>query len=420
MTYITRTQEGAIRAHLSRPEITVILGPRQVGKTTLMKKLRAELKEKAKPTGFYNLDIDVDADLFESQQRLVDALRLEFAERPAVIFVDEIQRKRDAGLFLKGLYDRDLPYKFVVSGSGSLELKEKVVESLAGRKRVFLLMPLSFREFFDFKTAYQYGKARAEVAKVYSGLMDGLFREYMVFGGYPKVVLAENREEKRAELQEIFLSYLDRDVATIIGVGNPYAYQRLMRLMAQRVGHFVNYSGLAVLSRLTSPTVRKYLWYLEKTFMIHCIPPFYTNPEKEIVKSPVCYFTDMGMANLGRRDFEVFSNDTHAGMMFQNFIFLLLQDLLANTFTALKTWRSKSKAEVDFVLDTADSPIPVEVKFADYDKASIPASLKSFIRTYQPSQAFIVNKSKEYRLNHHSTEIRVLPYWKLEDALREL
>ena len=417
MEYIVRTGEAAIRAHLSKPEITVILGPRQVGKTTLMKKLMAEIRQAGRPVGFYSLDIDTDSGLFASQQRFVDALRLTFAERPAVVFIDEIQRKQDAGLFLKGIYDRELPYKFVVSGSGSLELKEKVIESLAGRKRVFHLMPLSYREFFDFKTAYKYKDNRQQAAAIHPDLMDGLLKEYMTFGGYPKVVLAENEGEKRAELQEILLSYLDRDVAAIIGVDRPDAYQRLMRLMAQRIGHFVNYSGLAVLSRLSSPTVKKYLWYLEKTFMTKCIPPFFTNPEKEIVKSPACYFTDLGIANLSRRDFQLFSSEANAGMVFQNFVFLLLQDLLSDTFFELKTWRTKSRAEVDFIIDTGSLPIPIEVKFADYNKPQIPASLKNFIRSYHPKRAFVVSKSGDFVVNYQEAEVHIIPYRSLDSTI---
>ncbi len=413
MKYIVRKAETAIRAHLAKPEITIILGPRQVGKTTLMKKLMAEIRQTGRPVGFYNLDIDTASGLFSTQQHFLDALRLEFAEKPAVVFIDEIQRLQNAGLFLKGLYDRDLPYKFVVSGSGSLELKEKVIESLAGRKRVFHLMPLSFREFFHYKTDYKYKGKWRQAADVYPDLMDRLMKEYLVFGGYPKVVLAEDEKEKRAELQEIILSYLDRDVAAIIGVNHPGAYQRLMRLMAQRTGHFVNYSGLAVLAGLSSPTVKKYLWYLQKTFMINCIPPFFRNPEKEIVKSPACYFTDLGIVNWNRRDFRIFSSEVNTGMIFQNFVFLQLRDMLADSFFELKTWRTKAKAEVDFVIDTGHKPLPVEVKFSDFHKPHIPASLKNFIRSYHPERAYMICKNGDWVTHYLNTEIHIIPYRKL-------
>jgi predicted AAA+ superfamily ATPase len=153
---IKRDILGDLRSHLPQKEFTLIVGPRQAGKTTLMLLLRDELKKDRQNTMFLNLDIEADRQFFVSQDKLVKKIDLELGKKGGYVFIDEIQRKENAGLFLKGLYDMGLPHKFIFSGSGSIELKEKIHESLAGRKRVFELSTLSFRELVNFRTGYKY------------------------------------------------------------------------------------------------------------------------------------------------------------------------------------------------------------------------------------------------------------------------
>lgn len=124
-------------------------------------------------------------------------------------------------MFLKGLYDLNLPYKFVVSGSGSLDLKEKIVESLAGRKRIFALRPLDFWEFLDCKTDYKYAGRLDEFLRVERAVGQKLLAEYLSFGGYPKVVLAQTIEEKSATITDIYESYLSKDISSLLRLKKP-------------------------------------------------------------------------------------------------------------------------------------------------------------------------------------------------------
>lgn len=126
----------------------MVVGARQVGKTTLLLYVRDQLQAQGKKTLFLNLDFESDYFYLESQERLLQKIKLEFGNDGGFVFLDEIQRKENAGLFLKSLYDMDVPYKFIVSGSGSMELEEKIHESLAGRKRLFELSTISLWEFF--------------------------------------------------------------------------------------------------------------------------------------------------------------------------------------------------------------------------------------------------------------------------------
>jgi len=127
-----------------------------------MRLLEEELQSQGETTVFFNLDIERDRQFFVSQEDLLRKIELEAGKGKAYIFIDEIQRKENAGLFLKGIYDRETPYKLIVSGSGSLELKEKIHESLAGRKRIFRLSTLSFRELVNYRTDYRYEERLGE------------------------------------------------------------------------------------------------------------------------------------------------------------------------------------------------------------------------------------------------------------------
>ena len=121
-----------------------------------MKQISEELAQQGQKTLFFNLDIPSDYSYFLDQEDLLQKIKLEIGEKGGYVFIDEIQRKENAGLFLKGLYDLDLSYKWIISGSGSLELKEKIQESLAGRKRMFEMYPITFEEFLHYKTDYKH------------------------------------------------------------------------------------------------------------------------------------------------------------------------------------------------------------------------------------------------------------------------
>jgi predicted AAA+ superfamily ATPase len=168
--------------HLHQKEISIIIGPRQSGKTTLMDLLRQHLDRKGERTLYLNLDIEWDRPHFESQSALLRKIELELSKERGYVFIDEIQRKENAGLFLKGLFDLKLPYKFIVSGSGSLELKEKIHESLVGRKRLFELNTITFDEFINHKTDCKYKENLAGFLEIEKDKTQQLLMEYMNFG----------------------------------------------------------------------------------------------------------------------------------------------------------------------------------------------------------------------------------------------
>jgi hypothetical protein len=397
--------------HLEKKEISLIVGPRQSGKTTIMFLLKEKLELEGKKCVYLNLDIETDKKYFQSQEALLNKISLEIGQEKAFVFIDEIQRKENAGLFLKGLYDMVLPYKFIVSGSGSVELKEKIHESLAGRKRLFELFTLSFEEFVNYKTGYKYEDKlndffHIETSKTYQYLY-----EYLNFGGYPRVVLEDTLTEKTKIISELYQSYIEKDIAYLLNVQKTDDFTKLLKLLASQVGELLNVAELSSTLGLSANTVKKYMWYLDKTYITYRITPFFRNARKEITRSPIVYFSDLGMRNYATGSFGNLSNPENMGFLFQNFIANKLNIELSQTSDGFHFWRTKDRAEVDFVVTMGDKILPIEVKFKDLKSPEIAKSLYSFISKYNPKEVFVLHLGNELTSTVENTLIKFLPFY---------
>lgn len=409
---IKRKLYNSLKDHLSHKEISLIIGPRQAGKTTLMLMLKNYLEKRNKPTLFLNLDIESDKRFFASQEILIRKIELELGVKGGFIFIDEIQRKEDAGIFLKGIYDMNLPYKYIVSGSGSVELKRKIHESLVGRKRIFELNTLSFEEFINLRTQYRYENKLLDFLHLEANKAKLFLDDYLLFGGYPRVVLAENINEKQQEISEIYQSYLEKDISYLLQVKKTDALTRLVRIIAAQPGSLINFSELSSILGISMPTVKDYLWYLEKTFILYRVTPYFRNVRKEIRKSPVFYFYDLGLRNYATGGFGNFSMPD-IGFVFQNFVFNLLREKLSLSSASVHFWRTSDGAEVDFVIDFVRELIPIEVKWASLRKPIMPRSLRSFILQYHPSKSYIVNMALKETIEIEKTKVCFIPFYEL-------
>jgi len=406
-----------LKEHLLKKEFTLITGPRQAGKTTLMFLLQDHLLKKGEKSVFLNLDIESDREFFKSQQSLVNKIRLELGSRGGFVFIDEIQRKENAGLFLKGIYDMMLPYKFIISGSGSIELKEKIHESLAGRKRLFEVWTVSFLEFVNYRTNYKYEDRIDDFFEVETQKTKELLIEYLHFGGYPRVITAESMKEKRMEMDEIYASYIEKDISLLLNIEKTEKISALVKLLAYRTGKLVNYHEISNTLNLATETLKKYLWYLEKTFIINKLSPFFKNVKKEITKSPIYYFHDMGLKNYASGYFTGYGDIAEPGFLFQNFIFNILKNIFSSSMVSINFWRTLDKAEVDFIISAGDNIIPVEAKYQHMKSLQITRSFRSFIEKYSPEKAFIINPGYNDSIKIGDTTVRFLPYYCLNENI---
>jgi len=406
-----------LKAHLDKKEISLIIGPRQAGKTTLMSLLADDLNKQGKPTLILNYDIERDREFLSSQEKLLKKIELEIGKKRGYVFLDEIQRKENAGLFLKGLYDMNLPYKFIVSGSGSVELKEKIHESLAGRKRMFELGTVSFDEFVNFRTDYRYENKLNDFFEIEKTKTRLLFEEFLNYGGYPKVILGETKEEKIKIIDEIYRSYVEKDISYLLRVQKTDDFTRLLRLAAGQAGNLTNISELSATLGISIPTVKNYLWYLEKTFILEKITPYFKNARKEITKAPIYYFNDIGMRNYAAGDFGRIRLEDNIGFVFENYVFSALKEKIKHTSASVHFWRSKDVAEVYFIINSGRAAIPVEAKKQNLKQPEITRSLRSFIAKYNPEKAYVVNLTLSDEITVGNTIARFIPYYGLLSEL---
>jgi hypothetical protein len=406
---IKREISKDLKAHLPKKEMCLLVGPRQAGKTTLMRQLQDQLETKGEKTIFLSLDFERDQPHLKSQTSLIERLRLEFGKEKGYVFIDEIQRKENAGLFFKGIYDMQMPHKFILSGSGSVELKEKIHESLAGRKRIFELNTISLKEFIQFKTNYRYENRLEEYLKVNSDEATRLLMEYLNFGGYPRVIIEETLGEKIKTIDEIYRSYIEKDIAYLLRIERIDAYGDLIRVLAGQIGRMVNLNELSSTLGLSVQTVKNYLSYAEKTFIIRRVTPFFRNLRKEISKAPVIYFNDLGMRNFAVRQFGRHAGFNEIGFLFQNLVHHLLWDKMRYENSTTHYWRTKDKAEVDFVMKRGEEVIPVEVKCKALRVKEIGRSLRGFINRYTPPEAWVVNLSLHDEDMINQTKVKFIP-----------
>lgn len=400
-----------LEEHLSSDQMTIITGSRQVGKTYLMKLIREKLEKEGEKTIWFNLDNDEDIVKFNSQATLIAHIELQVGKGKAFVFIDEIQRRKNAGLFLKGIFDMGTPYKFIISGSGSLELKAKISESMAGRKQMFMVNPISFEEFVNFKTNYQYEDKLNDFFALEKGKTELLLAEYMVFGGYPRVILAETATLKQGEMQEIYKSYIDKDIRDLLHLEKTESLTNLLKIIASQIGSLVNMTELASTVDIDEKTIKNYLWYLEQTFVLKKVTPFYRNTRKEITKAPIYYFYDIGLRNwllglFGLAQIPI----PLSGHLFENLIFNILKSQIDLTPTQIHFWRTRDQAEVDFILEAGLEVVPVEVKHTKMKKPETTRSFRSFLLKYKPKKGYMVHLGERFEIKVDETNVYTLPF----------
>lgn len=327
--------------HAELPSVTVITGMRRTGKTTLVHALLSDLPNKN--SLYLDLQRPDNRELFE--QKNYEAIRDVFITRglspkqTMVVALDELQLAPSSPSAIKYLFDHH-GIKFIVTGSSSYYLKHLFSESLAGRKKIFELYPLDFGEFLGFKNIQyhvQQWKDHVFNDLEYSRL-SSYYEEYVRFGGFPQVVLAQTVGEKRDMLLDIMSSYVNIDIRSLADFSDERNLYSLAKLLAGRVGSRVEYTKLASLTGLSRPTVKNYISFFEKTYLISTVFVYTKNADREIVKSRKVYFCDTGLANT--------LADLSSGAQFENTLFNQLSRIGQIQYYALKTGH-----EIDFILN---------------------------------------------------------------------
>jgi len=347
---------------------------------------------------YLNLDFPQDKKI------LNDDYIIKFAaknEKKKIIFIDEAQRQENSGLFLKHLYDLNLPIKLVVSGSSELELKSKVSEALTGRKVIFNISPFSISEIKDCIVRAEKNTMSGTV------LFKKAFETFTEYGSYPAIVLSHDNEKKSLRLKEIFTSYMEKDIKKFLEIKNENAFARLITLLSASSGSLINMDEISNTLSIHQVTLDNYFYYLEQTFIIDRVRPYFKNIRKEIVKSPKVYFNDIGFRNFAINNFNKLDIREDKGFVFENFVYLILKEKLGGSYK-INFWRTKAGAEVDFIIFNDLKPIPVEAKAKYFKKPSITQSIRSFINTYNPDIAFVINLNLNEEIKISSCIVRFI------------
>jgi len=329
-----------IKPYTNSPEAIIITGMRRTGKTTLLNFIYNQIDSKNKI--FLDLENPLNRKYFEEDnyeriKRTFEFLGVDFSQKP-YIFCDEIQFVKVLPSVAKYFIDH-YKVKFFFTGSASFYLKNLFTESLAGRKFIFELFPLSFGEFLLFKDVTL--KMPENVKEITSSIFETisyLYDEYVQFGGFPQVVLKTNVEEKKKALEEIFTSFFQLEVTQLGDFRKNKIIRDLMLLLMQRTGYKLDIQKISRELGISRPTLSEYISFLEGTYFIKTIRPFSRGKDTEIRKAAKVYLCDSGLANHFVK--------LDLGVLYENAIFQNLRHK-----GELNYYQRKSGAEIDFILN---------------------------------------------------------------------
>jgi len=329
-----------IQPYFNSPEAIIITGMRQTGKTTILNFIYEQFEERNKI--FLDLENPINRKHFEENnyeriKKTFEILGIDFTKK-AFIFCDEIQFVRNLPSVAKYFIDH-YKVKFFLTGSASFYLKNLFTESLAGRKFIFELFPLSFSEFLLFKNVGL--KIPQDVKDITQSVFESisyLYDEYILFGGFPGVVLKTSITEKKKALEEIFTSFFQLEVVQLGDFRKNEAIRDLILLLIQRIGKKLDIQKISKELKLSRSTLNGYISFLESTYFIKTIKPYSKGRNTEIRKMPKVYLCDSGLAS------HFAKLDT--GIIFENSVFQNLRLMGEVTY-----YQRKSGREIDFILD---------------------------------------------------------------------
>ncbi|HIH32492.1 TPA: ATP-binding protein [Candidatus Woesearchaeota archaeon] len=366
--YVERELNIRFKKLLQIYRIIAVVGPRQSGKTTFLK---AHLPENAGHLLFDDPDIRMifDDDIKKFEQQYIEGKEL--------VILDEVQYANSPGQKLK--YLADVGRKIWITSSSEILLSKNVLAFLVGRVSILRLYPFSITEFLKAKN----------INITTRQIIEREIEEHIRYGGYPKVVITSDVELKKIILKDLYETMILKDIARAFSISDINSLEKFTEYLAINNSGQLSYDSIAQTIKISFQTIKKYLDAMEKSYFITVIRPFFTNKNKELSKQPKIYMLDTGLRNIIVKNFDV------DGKNFENYV---LTELIKSGYTP-KYWRTKTKTEVDFIIERDNKIIPIEVKLTETKTGK---GLRSFIEKYKPERAYIVilkGENKTLRAN---------------------
>jgi uncharacterized protein len=365
----SRDLTAVVQKRFLKGKVIVLIGPRQVGKTTLIHTL---LKNK----DYLFLDGDDDSVSERLSTANTENLR-SIIGNYKYVFIDEVQRIPNIGLKLKIIVDQIKNVQVIVSGSSAFEINNTTQEPLTGRKFEYQMFPISWTEF---EKGVGFIKA------------DQQLELRLLFGMYPDVI--NNFGNEYEILKNLVSSYLYKDILALAGIRKSDVLQKILQALALQVGSEVSYNEIAQLVGVDKNTVNNYIDLLEKSFVIFRLTSYRKNIRNEIKANKKIYFYDNGVRNMVIGNFNNLDLRQDKGALWENFIIAERMKHLSYTQSLARPffWRTTTQQEIDYIETNADAMAAFEFKWSNTKKAKLP---KSFVDAYNPS--FLVVNRENFR-----------------------
>ncbi len=375
---------------LKEPEVLILVGPRQVGKTFLLNELENIVEKQKKKIKYFNLELPRDSLIFNKE--LVELYEY-LTDETDFLFIDEFQYFDNASKFFKAIFDdKKLKIKIVASGSSSIEIHKHLKESLAGRKIEKIIYPLSFIEFSQVNTS---------------------FEKYLIYGGLPGLISKKSTKKRIDALGGLLETYILKDVKSLVKEENISAFNNLIFLLASYQGQLISVNNLSNELRMDNKTIERYLNILEATFVLYSLPSYARNLSNELKKSKKYYLYDLGIRNQILGNFKSLKDRDDKGIIYESYVHNHLKKMIQKNMKLL-FWRTRDNDEVDFVLLKNLDPFIFEVK-SKLNSLTIPSGIKKFVRSYpNVKKAFVINETLSGIQSYEKTNIYFLPFKDLE------
>jgi predicted AAA+ superfamily ATPase len=360
-----RHLDDKIRHHFEKyKQVLILLGSRQVGKTTLVKKLFPE-------SDYFLVDNEPIKKILETYD--IETYKTLIDEKSKEIIIDEIHLLDNPGRAIKIIYDQLEEIRIIITGSSSFHIKNKTGESLAGRKIDYNIYPLTFSEFLQQKGIEEKlnynifekivdDKKYSPKDQTYRFDLKGILNNVLIFGQYPHLIEHPNDEKY---LMNFVDSLIFKDILELNLIEDKKLAKDLLRLLAYQIGNLINYSEIAISLKADQRTIKRYVEIFEQSFILFRLYPYSKNKRNEISKAAKIFFYDTGIRNALIGDFSDLESRMDKGALFENFIIseLVKQDSYSDKNFKFYYWRTKQGSEIDVVLEKGSELIGVEVKY---------------------------------------------------------
>ncbi len=392
--------------------LSIIIGARQVGKSTLLGMIRAQLAQQSE---MFNLENPLHLSLFnEGYTSFIRTIRTK------LIFIDEFQYCSNISSILKAVYDLDPQIKIYATGSSSMEIQTHLKQSLAGRKLETVLYPLTYGEWLYQEDASQRPPLSPHIEEVTPP--DELeahrarLREFVRYGALPGLTALSDDLEKREYLFGIYQTYIAKDIKAFLKEESVLSFNKAITWLALNNGAQLKKSTLCSVAGISSRQIERYLDVLAGTFVLALVPPLSTNKGKELTKTPKLYLYDQGIINSIIQDFRDIDRRPDAGILREQFVFWELKKHLDIRYS-LYYWCTADGKEVDFVLKKDQQLLPIEVK-SSWQPPLLPSGLRHFLSFYpETKNAVVLYDGPEYTSRHDHCTIYFAPIHKAFAAL---